>query len=299
VPDRPALFTDADVLAIPAAHLIAAMHRALADAHAGRLAAPPRSTVPVHDGGYVFTVGGYRDGPAGFRVYATGRPDQQATLLWDEDGRLVAVVVGNTLGERRTGALGGVAVDLLARPDAEQLAMVGTGRQAWAQLWAISAVRRLRAVRVYSPTVQHRVRFAERAASELGLAAAAVDTARAAVSGADVVVLATRSGRPVIDANWVAPGTHVSTVGPKTRSAHECPADLPARAGLVTTDAPEQVRSYPEPCFTDRGLVALGAIAAGEARARRDPEEITFYLSTGLAGTEVVAARELLGRHGG
>jgi ornithine cyclodeaminase len=77
-------------------------------------------------------------------------------------------------------------------------------------------------------------------------------------------------------------------------SAHECPVDVPARAAVAATDSPRQVAGYPEPCLTDRPLTHLGAIAAGEVPGRTSADDVTFYVSTGLAGSEVVLAARVL-----
>ena len=270
---------------------------ALVDAYRGSLTGGARVSAPAGDGELVFTVGGYDAGvgPAGFRVYGTGpQPVEQATLVWSNARRLVAVVTGAELGARRTGAIGGVAVDVLARADAQVVGVVGSGVQAWTQLWAIQAVRQLRDVRVFSLHSDRREAFAARAREELELPATAVATAQEAVTAADIVLLATRSATPVIDAGWVNPGTHVSTIGPKFRSSHECPAEIADQAEVAASDSPEQVDAYAEPCFTDRPLAHLGAIATGEAPGRVDGDDLTFYLSTGLAGSEVAIAARLL-----
>jgi alanine dehydrogenase len=280
---------------LDAASAVDAARRALEDAYRGRLAAPPRLRAEIGDGGLVFTAGGYAEGALGFRVYGLWRGDSdQAVLVWDRDGRLLGCVVGSELGARRTGALGGVAVDVLARADASTVGLVGSGTQAWTQLWAIAAVRSLSRVRVFSPTREHRDAFAGRARSELGLPAEPCGTAEEAVADADVVVLATRSEEPVIDAGWIRDGTHVSTVGPKFASAHETPPELAHRAAVVVSDSPEQAADYDEPFFTDRALTHLGAVVAGEAAGRASDPDVTLYCSTGLAGSEVVLAETLL-----
>jgi alanine dehydrogenase len=243
----------------------------------------------------VFTTGGYGDGPVGFRVYGLWPGDSdQAVLVWDGDGRLIGCVVGNELGARRTGALGAAAADALARADAATVGIVGSGRQAWTQLWAIAAVRRPARVRIFSPTSDHREAFARRAEAELGLSASACDTAEEAVSDADLVVLATRSEQPVIEAAWIRRGTHVQTVGPKLASAHETPPELAEAAAVVVTDSPEQAAGYDEPFFTKRALTHLGAVLAGDISGRTGADDITLYCSTGLAGSEVVLAETLL-----
>jgi alanine dehydrogenase len=241
-----------------------------------------------------FTVGGYPSGMVGFRVYGTWPGDSdQAVLAWDHRGRLRGVVVGWELGARRTGALGGAAAAALARPDVATVGVVGSGRQAWSQLWALTAVLAPSEVRVYSPTGEHRAQFAERSRSELGLAARAASSAEGAVAEADLVILATLSRTPVIDAGWIKDGAHVTTVGPKTVTAHETPPQLAERAALVASDSPEQALAYGQPFFTERPLVHLGAVLDGAAPGRKDADEITLYCSTGLAGSEVVIASAL------
>ena len=233
------VLTQSDVVRDLTAELaVAAARRALADAHAGRLAGPPRARIEVGEHGFVFTAGGYADGQVGLRVYGLWPGDSdQAVLVCDDDGALAGVVAGTELGARRTGALGGVAVDVLSPPGARRVGVVGSGRQAWSQLWAIAAVRPVETVAVHSPTAAHRERFAERARAELGLAAEVASSAREAVRGADVVVLATRSEAPVVEAGWIEPGAHVSTVGPKAAAAHETPPELAAAAAIVASDS--------------------------------------------------------------
>jgi ornithine cyclodeaminase len=274
---------------------VAAARRALADAYLGRLAAPPRERVELGDHGFVFTAGGYASGPVGFRAYGLwpGRSDQ-AVLVWNGGGRLAGVVVGAELGVRRTGALGAVAVDVLARADARGVGIVGSGAQAWSQLWAITAVRAVERVAVYSPTPEHRSRFAERACAELRLDAHAVDDAESAVLGADIVVLATRATAPVIQPGWIAPGVHISTVGPKAALAHETPPAIAETAAVVASDAPAQATGYGEPFFTARPLEHVGRFVARRVPARRGEQDVTLYCSTGLAGSEVVIADALL-----
>lgn len=282
---------------LPPAVAIDAARAAVVDAYRGTLTGGPRVRAPGGQGAFVFTVGGYSadTGPVGFWVYGTGsEPVQQATLVWDRSRRLAAVITGDELGARRTRSDRRVAVDLLARPEAEVVGMIGAGVQAWTQLWALQAVRQVRAVRAFSRHSERREAFAARARAEFGVPVTAVGSAEEAVSAADIVVLATRSPEPVLDSSWVAPGAHISTVGPKTRSAHECPIEVATRAAVAVSDSPEQVGAYDEACFTDRPLTHLGAIAAGDAPGRTAAEDITFYLSTGLAGSEVAIADRLL-----
>lgn len=299
---------DVQRLLEPAA-AVAAVRESLIAHQSGALSAPPRLRAPLGDrGDLIFTAGRLAGTGYGFRVYlmtssATGnRPggDQLTAVFDDATGELTGAVIGDFLGAARTGAIGAVAVDVLARPEAGTLGLIGSGHQAWTQLWAIRAVRQLRAVRVYSRDPAGRDAFARRATAELGVHAASVETAGAAVEGADIVILATTSGQPVIEADWVAPGTHVTTLGPKTASAHECPAELADRAGVILTDSAAQLGASPEPPFlsgaAEQRVGELGAAVAG-GEHREDGDQITLFLSVGLAGTEVAVAAGLLRAH--
>ncbi|MGO9881462.1 MAG: ornithine cyclodeaminase family protein [Solirubrobacteraceae bacterium] len=284
---------DDDVRAMPAAVAVDAMRELLQAAADGKLRAPPRLRAELGQLDYVFTVGSLGDETSGFRVYRAGQPaGDQLTAVWSPNGELRGIVTGDELGARRTGALGAVAADLLARADATTVGVVGAGTQAWTQLWALSAVREIDRVRVYSPTTAHRETFAARATSELGVVASAVESSGAAIAAADLIILATRSPTPVIEADEVSPGAHVVTVGPKSVSAHETPTELVERASVVTCDSPTQARAYQEPFFTGE-LIDLAEVLAGRVSGRQGTREITLHCSVGLAGSEVALAARL------
>ena len=117
-----------------------------------------------------------------------------------------------------------------------------------------------------------------------------------AVAGADIVVLATTSTSPVLDAAAIRPGTHLTTVGPKWAGAHELPLDLAEKAAVITCDSPQQAAHYPRRFFVDpAALTALGAVVAGEEPGRTGDADITVHCSVGLAGTEVLLGARLLG----
>lgn len=301
------VLTDTDVARLTPATAVAVMQDVLRDAAAGRLAAPPRIRATVGAGELVFTVGG-RSGPrptAGFRVYDTyaqaGTEDQAVVLFDAAEGGVTAVVVGSRLGPLRTGALGGAAVAALAPASADVLAMIGSGRQAQAQLEAIAATRALAHVRIHSPTHAHAQALAALAADDLGLDAIAVTTAEESVREASLVVCATASRAPVLEDAWIGEGTHVTTVGPKGVGGHELPLELVGRADLVVTDAPAQLHDTPGGCayhaVADVG--DLADVVAGARPGRRSDHDLTIYVSTGLAGTEVALAHRLLAEVGG
>ena len=290
------LFSDDDVAAeLDAPLTVDAMRDALLAAHQGRLIAPPRASASLGGGRMVLTAGHLTGEWYGFRSYDTfGHPESgQLVVLHDATtGAVRAIAVGEELGSRRTGGLGGVAVDALARPDAVTLGVVGSGRQAWTQVWAAAAVRPLREVTVHSRSAANREAFAARVRAELGVPARAVGSATAAVTGRDIVVLATTSRTPVLDARDLAPGTHVNTVGFKQRHRAEFGVDLLDAADVLVTDSPAQAAAYDPPMlavlppYAER-LRDLGAVLSGAVPGRTGADQISVFCSTGLAGTEV------------
>jgi ornithine cyclodeaminase/alanine dehydrogenase-like protein (mu-crystallin family) len=283
---------------------VAAMRQAITDAERGILAAPARVTSDLGDGRLVFTTGARAGQWFGYRSYDTfgAEPGAQVVVVHDRHTGLVkAVAVGHELGRCRTGAIGGVAADVLARPDAAELAMIGTGPQAWAQLWAISSVRDLTGVRVWSRDACHRESFAHRAETELGLRASPARGAQDAVYAAGIVVLATSSPVPVLDPSWLADGCHVTSLGPKQQGRAEFGAALAARADVLVTDSLAQAHGYQPPFVLDGTpqmdrLVSLGSVIEGAAPGRTGPGQVTLFCSVGLAGTEVHLLASLTGQ---
>jgi ornithine cyclodeaminase/alanine dehydrogenase-like protein (mu-crystallin family) len=289
------IFHDHDIQnRLTAADAVRWMGEAVDAHHRGELIGPPRAHVDLGDGRLAVTAGRLRGSWFGYRSYDTlpADPGQQLVVVHDETtGEVRAIAIGNELGPRRTGAIGGMAADTLAAPGAATAAIIGTGTQAYTQLWALAAVRDLTDVRVYSRDPAHRAAFADRAQPLVRGACRPAADVRAAVEGAQIVVLATNSATPVLDARWLAPGTYVATLGPKQQGRAEFGLDLPAAAALLTTDSREQIEGYHPPNVLvgtphqDR-LVSLGAVRAGEV-PRPGPDGISLFFSVGLAGTEV------------
>ena len=240
-------------------------------------------------GGYTYTAG-FESSDAWF-----------VTPLFDaESGEPLAVVDGAHLNPYKTGAVGAVGVDALARPDATDLALVGSGRQARGQLRAVATVRDLGTVRVYSPTAANREAFAERMTGEIDAAVRAVDSPAAAVAGADIVVTATTASEPVFDGDDLDPGTHVTAMGqyhPEKRELDHRTVeratyvlDLRARA---SRDAGSLIHAREAGVVgPDHVHAELGAVIAGDAPGRTSDDEITVFDSGGTA-IETVAGAHL------
>jgi ornithine cyclodeaminase/alanine dehydrogenase-like protein (mu-crystallin family) len=278
-----------------------AVEAALRTKAVGGLVAPPRHGVGFPGSGkLLFTIGGDAR-VAGFRVYDTfaGPAHTQVTAVWStETAELLGLVLGDRLGELRTGAIGGIAVREMSAPGATTIGIVGSGQQARSQLLAAAAVRPLTRCRIFSRDPVRRRRFAQEMSDLLGFSVEPVDAAEDAVNGADIVICATASPTPVLDAAWLKPGAHVNTVGPKTRAGHEIGVDVAQRASVIATDSLAQTRAYAEPFFLEGAdadrMVELADIVAGQSSGRNHPDDITLFCSTGLAGTEVLVAERLL-----
>ena len=276
------------------------MGEAIDDHHRGLLVAPPRAHADLGDGRIVFTAGQLRGSWFGYRSYDTfqAEPGEQVVVVHGEaTGTVRAIAVGNELGPRRTGAIGAVAAEALASPAATVAAIIGTGTQATTQLWALAAVRNLSEVRIFSRNQARRDAFVERVKVLTSAECRSVPSARTAVNGADIVILATSSPTPVIEADWLESGTYVTTLGPKQQGRAEFGLDLPAIAAMIVTDSLAQIDAYDPPNVLvgtpqrDR-LVSLGAVRAGEV-ARPEPDQISLFFSVGLAGTEVYLLNRL------
>jgi ornithine cyclodeaminase/alanine dehydrogenase-like protein (mu-crystallin family) len=307
--------TDADVdRLLPMKDAIGVMETAFRTKGEGHLVSPPRHYVRFSNGSLVFTVGGddVGAGVVGFRVYNTFpgamedggvHPDRtQATMVFDaRHGTLLGTVLGTRLGVLRTSAIGGTALKYLADPDAERIGFIGSGLQARAQLEAAMAVLPLRSLRVFSPTREHREQFAWWATQKFGLAAEAVESPRGVAEGSEVVICSTVSSRPVIEAEWIWSGTHVTTMGSRTKTEHEIGVAVAEQADLIATDSPAQMSGYGDSSVFhgtpvwDR-VVDLADIVSGRTPGRTGAAQRTLFLSEGLAGTEVLLAAELLRR---
>ena len=227
---------------------------------------------------------------------------QGVVLFFDtERGLLRAIVDATAITAIRTAAVSGLVTDLLARPDAGDLAIVGAGTQATTHLQAMRAVRPVRRVRVYSLPAESATAFAERESRRTGLPVEAVATAEEAVAGADLICTTTTSSEPVVHGAWVAPGAHVNAVGAYNPANRELDSELVARARLyadrresMLSEAGEFLIPKGEGLFGDEHIVGeIGELLAGRVAGRRSPEEITLFKSLGIAIEDLASAHRI------
>ncbi|MCW5979812.1 MAG: ornithine cyclodeaminase family protein [Bryobacteraceae bacterium] len=209
----------------------------------------------------------------------------------------LALFEANYLGQIRTGAATGLATDLLALPEIEAVALIGTGFQARSQLEAVLDVRTPRQVRVWSRSPDRRAAFALECSRQQQANVRAVDSAREAVEGAAVVITATSARDPVVESGWIGPGTHVNAVGSNQARRRELPEDLVRRASLIVVDSLEQARiesgdlllALRDEEWANMPIVELKDVVEGRA-ARRRTDEVTLFKSNGLGLEDVAVA---------
>lgn len=273
---------------------VAAMRSALVALSDGQLSAPPRISSDLDTVKIDFTSGNFKNNWFGYRSNPSinGKEGEQIVTLHDYDtGRLQAVAIGNVLGPLRTGAIGAVAVDLMSSKTASTLTILGSGPQAWAQAWAISSVRELNKVKVYSPNEQKRTALVQRIRAELELDAIAVNSEQIAVEDSDLIVLATNSRQPVINSQWISPNAHINTLGPKYRGNSEFGTDLIERCKLGATDSPKQLETCTDRLIFSRehlnDVIGLSSLVNKTDLNQLESRRPTIFFSVGLAGTEV------------
>ena len=227
---------------------------------------------------------------------------QGAVLLFDgERGSLLAVVDATSITAIRTAAVSGVATRLLAREDAGDLAILGSGVQARSHLEAMRSVRTIRRVRVASRSPESARRFAERESRRQGVAIEAVATPREAVEGADLICTATSAREPVLRGEWLSAGVHVNAVGSSVPTARELDGGAVARARLycdrresLVHEAGDYLIALREGAIREDHVAGeIGEVAIGKAPGRRAPDEITLFKSLGLAIEDVASARHV------
>ncbi|MBI3782369.1 MAG: ornithine cyclodeaminase family protein [Deltaproteobacteria bacterium] len=189
----------------------------------------------LHAIGAVFPASGF----AGTKTWAhTSGGAAPLFILFDSNsGAVLAIIEAFHLGQLRTGGMSGVATRALAEPGADQMAIVGTGKQALMQVAAVNAVRPLKRVHVFSPTADHRRRFALALERELHLQAVVADSVAEAVSHVPIVTVATRAREPFLVAAMLARGTHINAIGAITPERTELAPDVLLRCTQIVADS--------------------------------------------------------------
>lgn len=218
-------------------------------------------------------------------------------VVWSSrDGALVAVIEAFALGQLRTGAVSGVATRALSPRDSSRLAVIGSGKQALAQLAGVAAVRALKQVRVFSRTPTHRDAFiAQVEELDLGCDVEPTESVEQAVAGADVVTTVTRATEPFLYARMLTTGAHINAVGAITPERRELAGDVFDRATVVAADSPQAARTLAAELDAVRTVVPLCAVVAAGDRFTRG-RDLSVFKAMGVGLADLALGSEVLSR---
>lgn len=301
-----ALFLNEDEVArlLPMAECIEALEAAFANAGAGLVENKPRDRIRMPGGFFHFMAAA--DGGAkvfGYKAYPSfGGPAaaRMVVMLYDYDSSaLLACLEASGLGQIRTGAASGLATRHMARPDAQSVAVIGSGYQAQSQLEAVCVARpSIRQARVFSRNAERREEFARRESERLNIDCRPAVSAQECVDGAEVVVTITSARDPVVLGEWLAPGTHINAAGGNHWQRREIDEAAVLQSGVIVVDDLTQAKAecgdliWPEARGRFRWDMAgeLQDVIAGRLPGRPSPEAITLFESQGIALEDIAAA---------
>jgi ornithine cyclodeaminase len=301
------ILSAADVgAALPMPAAIDAMRAAFGQLSAGQAAMPLRARLDTEKGLTLF-MPAYLRGSRALAVKVVsvygdnavrGLPSVAGCVLAldPETGLPLALMEGARLTAIRTGAGGGLAAQLLARPDSRVVALFGAGVQARTQLEAVMAVRPVQVVNIVSRTRESAQRLADETAQWPNAPLIHTElSAQQAVREADIVIAATTSSTPVFDGRDLKPGAHVTGVGSFTPQMQEVDAVTVQRARIVVDSRTACAEEAGDLIIPNATVDAeLGEIVNGVKSGRETPEEITFFKSVGVAVQDAAAAAAVL-----
>ena len=227
-------------------------------------------------------------------------------LVDAETGMVNSLLDGTYLTRLRTGAISGLATDILARKDSKIFALFGTGGQAVTQLEAVLTVRKIEEVRVFDVFKERAKEFAAKMTEKFGkkfnVKIIAAESSDKAVENADIITTVTTSKKPVFDANKVKKNVHINGVGSYTPEMQEIPGDILVKANKIFVDTRDGAINESGDLIKpiQSGLIKkekingeLGEVINGLMKGRESDDEMTFFKTTGSAVLDLVAAQKI------
>jgi len=302
---------------LPIKECITVMRDALIALAAGKVHQPLRTIIRPRDAaGVMGLMPSYISGDgAAFGLKAIcvfpGNPPkgkdshQGAVLLFSADtGELLGMMNASAITAIRTAAVSGVATDLLAREDASDLAIIGSGVQARSHLAAMSEVRSIKRCRIATRRIEHAREFVEEMKRDFSFTLEPVNSVEEALAGADLIVTATTAKEPIVRREWISSGAHLNAVGSSIASAREVDSATMAASSLFVDRRESTINEagdYLVPAREgaigpDHIRAEIGEVLNGELPGRTSPDEITLFKSLGLAIEDLAAANYLYRR---
>lgn len=224
-------------------------------------------------------------------------------IFESKHGSFLGMADASVITEIRTGAVSGVATDLLARRDAKRLAVIGAGAQGRGHMAAMLQVRpNLQSAAVYDIRPEAAARYAWEMQEKYGIPVGAAESAEAAVRGADIICTVTPSQEAYLKKEWVQPGAHINAVGTFTPTTREVTSELVAASKLyadqvaaMKKEAGEYLIPLSEGLITEDHIVgSIGQVLLGQVPGRENDQEITLFDALGLAVEDVICGRYLV-----
>ena len=220
------------------------------------------------------------------------------TLFSRETGELLALMNASEITAIRTAAVSAVATRLLAREDANELAIIGAGVQARTHLAALSSVRTIKRARVVARNFDHAEQLADEMQPGFPFPIEPVRENEDAVRNADLIVTATSSLQPVIKKEWLSPGAHVNAIGTHSPNSREIDSATMAAARIYVdrresalNESGDYLLAAQEGVITPESIVGeIGELLLGKKTGRTSETEITLFKSLGLAIEDVACA---------
>lgn len=302
---------------LPMEECIELMADALASLARGEVFQPLRTiTRPPDARGLLGLMPAYRGGEHGaFGLKAIcvfpGNPaqgkdaHQGAVMLFSrETGELLALMNASEITAIRTAAVSAVATRLLAREDAERLAIIGAGVQARTHLTSLACVRPIKSARVACRNIEHAQQFVDEMQGSVSFPIEVVQTNEEAVRDADVIVTATSSLEPVLKREWISPGAHVNAIGTHSPNSREVDSETMGAARIFVDrresalkEAGDYLLAAQEGVVTPESIVAeIGELLIDAKSGRTSETDITLFKSLGLAIEDVACANYLFNK---
>ena len=224
---------------------------------------------------------------------------QGAVMLFSrETGELLALMNASEITAIRTAAVSAVATRLLAREDAQELAIIGAGVQARTHLAALACVRSIKRVRVSARNMGRSQGLVSEMQPSVSFPIEAVQTNEQAVRGADLIVTATSSLEPVINREWISPGAHINAIGTHSPGSREIDSATMAAARIFVdrresalNESGDYLLAAKEGVIGPDNIIGeIGELLIGKKSGRTSGTEITLFKSLGLAIEDVACA---------
>ena len=257
----------------------------------------------IAGGGTLSVMGGglFYDGVMGVKTYTIikGKYSFQVSLYDADTGKLLCYTQANRLGQLRTGATTGIAIKHLSNSDAATVGIIGTGNQASTQLEAACKVRNIKRIKAFSRTQERRDAFARSMTEALGIEVVSAATNQEAVSGSDIVICIANAMEPVLEGDWLSPGSTVIAAGPTSWRAKEVDDATLVRADKIFVDSVDQatIEVGDMASAVDRGVLQwsrlqeLRHVVAGTAAGRDTADQIILAKLMGTGVADVASAK--------